>query len=95
MLPGVVVLRQGAVWRQLTIVPEARLQSVAVSEGPVFRALNLATVRVHTVAGPISPALSAVDRAQALVFFREVADAAISSSSADTSHRWRSGEVTP
>ena len=93
MLPGAVVLRQGAIWRQLTIVPEARLQSVAVSEGPIFRAMNLASVRIHTVAGPIAPALSAVDRTQALQFFREVADAAISSSSADTSHRWRSGEV--
>jgi len=94
-LPGAVVLRQGAVWRQLTIVPEARMQSVAVSEGPVFRAMKLASIRVHTVAGPIAPALSAVDRTEALRFFREVADAAISSSSADTSHRWRSGEVSP
>jgi putative membrane protein len=93
ILPGAVVLRQGAVWRQLTIVPEARMQSVAVSEGPIFRAMNLASIRVHTVAGPIAPALSGVDRTQALRFFREVADAAISSSSADTSHRWRSGEV--
>jgi putative membrane protein len=94
-LPGVVVLRQGAVWRQLTIVPEARMQSVAISQGPVFRSMRLASLRVHTVAGPISPALSAVDSAQALLFFREVADAAIASSSADTSHRWRSGEVAP
>ena len=95
ILPGAVVLRQGAVWRQLTIVPEARMQSVAISEGPIFRAMSLASIRVHTVAGPIAPALSGVDRTQALRFFREVADAAISSSSADTSHRWRSGEVAP
>ena len=94
MLPGVVVLRQGAVWRQLTIVPQARMQSVAVSQGPVFRALRLASLRVHTVAGPISPSLSAVDSVEAVRFFREVADAAILSSSADTSHRWRSGEAT-
>jgi len=95
ILPGAVVLRQGAVWRQLTIVPEARMQSVAISEGPIFRTMNLASIRVHTVAGPIAPTLSGVDRTQALRFFREVADAAISSSSADTSHRWRSGEVAP
>jgi putative membrane protein len=49
---------------------------------------------VHTVAGPISPSLSAVDSVEAVRFFREVADAAILSSSADTSHRWRSGEAT-
>ena len=95
ILPGVVVLRQGAIWRQLTLVPEARMQSVAISQGPIFRAMNLASLRVHTVAGPISPALSAVDSARAILFFREVADAAIASSSSDTSHRWRSGEVAP
>jgi len=93
MLPGAVVLRQGVVWRQLTVVPQARMQSVAVSQGPVFRLLRLASLRVHTVAGPITPSLSAVDSTEAVRFFREVADAAILSSSTDTSHRWRSGEA--
>lgn len=90
MLPGAVVLRQGVVWRQLTIVPEARLQSVALQQGPVSRALRLASIRVHTVAGPIVPSLGGVDSVEAVRFFREIADAAIVSSSADTSHRWRS-----
>jgi putative membrane protein len=94
MLPGVVVLRQGAVWRQLTVVPEARMQSVAIHQGPVSRMLRLASVRLHTVAGPIVPRIGAVDSVEALRFFREVADAAILSSSVDTSHRWRSGEVS-
>jgi putative membrane protein len=94
MLPGVVLLRQGAVWRQLTVVPEARMQSVAIHQGPVSRMLRLASVRLHTVAGPIVPRIGAVDSVEALRFFREVADAAILSSSADTSHRWRSGEVS-
>jgi putative membrane protein len=94
MLPGVVLLRQGAVWRQLTIVPEARMQSVAIHQGPVSRMLRLASVRVHTVAGPIVPRLGALDSTEALRLFREAADAAILSSSADTSHRWRAGEVS-
>jgi putative membrane protein len=94
MLPGAVVLRQGVVWRQLTIVPEARMQSVAVHQGPVFRVARLASVRLHTVAGPIVPRLGALDSADAMGFFRDVADAAILSSSVDTSHRWRSGEAS-
>ena len=93
MLPGAVLLRQGVIWRQLTIVPQARMQSVALHQGPVFRRLRLASVKLHTVAGPIVPSLGALDSAQAVGFFREIADAAIRSSSTDTSHRWRSGEA--
>nr|WP_246376990.1 PH domain-containing protein [Conyzicola lurida] len=92
MLPGAVVLRQGAVWRQLTIVPEARMQSVGMHQGPVSRSLRLASLRVHTVAGPIVPSLNGVDSVEAVRFFRDVADAAILSSSIDTSHRWRAAE---
>lgn len=95
LLPGAVVLRQGAIWRQLTIVPQARMQSVALQQGPLFRALRLASVRVHTVAGPIVPSLGGIDADEATRFFREVADAAIASSTADTSHRWRSSENAP
>ncbi|MCU1426000.1 MAG: hypothetical protein JWM51_2291, partial [Microbacteriaceae bacterium] len=94
MLPGAVLLRQGQVWRQLTIVPQARMQSASVRQGPLLRALRLASVRVHTVAGPIIPVLGALDRDDAVRFFRDLADAAIVSSTADTSHRWRSGEVS-
>ena len=94
MLPGAVLLRQGVIWRQLTIVPQARMQSVALQQGPVFRRLRLATVKLHTVAGPIVPSLGAVDSLQAEQFFRDVAAAAIRSSSTDTSHRWRSGEAS-
>jgi len=93
LLPSAVVLRQGAIWRQLTIVPQARMQSVALHQGPVFRRLRLASVKVHTVAGPIVPSLGAIDADEAVRFFRESADAAILSSSADTSHRWRAGEA--
>jgi len=95
LLPGAVLLRQGSIWRQLTIVPQARMQSASLQQGPLFRALRLAKVRVHTVAGPIVPSLGGIDAAEATRFFREMADAAIESSTADTSHRWRSGENAP
>ncbi len=91
--PGAVLLRKGAIWRELTIVPHPRLQSVAVAQGPLLRMLRLAAVHVHTVSGPISAQLGAVDRDAAVSFFDSVAVAAVRSSGSDTSHRWRSGEA--
>ena len=87
-----VLLRTGAIWRSLVIVPHARMQSVSVEQGPVLRMLRLAAVHAHTVSGPISATLGALDRDDALRFFDEVARAAIRSSDRDSTHRWRSGE---
>jgi putative membrane protein len=88
--PHAVLLRTGAIWRGLTIVPFARLQSVLVYQGPLLRSLRLSWVHAHTVAGPISPTLGALDTADALRFFDTVVDAAINSAETDHSHRWRS-----
>jgi putative membrane protein len=93
ILPDAVVLRRGAIWRELVLVPLPRLQSVAITQGPVVRGLDLAVVHLHTVAGPITGRLGAVDRTAALGFFSDVAGAAIESAQSDTSHRWRSREA--
>jgi putative membrane protein len=90
---GCLLLRKGGIWRQLVIVPQARLQSVSLRQGPVLRMLRLAAVHLHTVSGPISATLGAVDAEVAVDFFSDVARAAIVSAKRDTSHRWRSGEV--
>jgi len=92
LLPGAVLLRRGAIWRELAIVPTPRVQSVAIEQGPIYRGLRLAHVHVHTVAGPISPALGALDVKDAEGFFRDAAVAAVSAAGTDTSHRWRSSE---
>jgi putative membrane protein len=91
--PDVVLLRKGAIWRELIVVPQPRVQSVSLQQGPVLRRLQLATVTLQTVAGPISARLGAVDRAAALDFFDDAARAVITSANSDTSHRWRSGEA--
>jgi putative membrane protein len=92
LFPGAVLLRRGAIWRELAIVPTPRVQSVAIEQGPLYRAMGLAHVHVHTVAGPISPALGALDARDAEGFFRDAATAAVAAAGTDTSHRWRSGE---
>ena len=84
-----VLIRTGAVWRRLIVVPLARMQSVAIEFGLVGRALRLATLRVHTVAGPITPYITGVDDATARDYFSRIASAAVDSGSRDTSHRWR------
>jgi putative membrane protein len=90
--PDWLLLRRGAIWRQLVIVPQPRLQSVAIAQGPMLRMLRLADVQLHTVSGPIRAELGAIDLDDARGFFASVAQNAVSSAQRDTSHRWRSGE---
>ncbi len=66
------ILRRGAIWRELVVVPAARMQSVELSQGPIYRALRLGRVQAHTVAGPISARLGALDVGDASDFFREL-----------------------
>ncbi|MHB1173492.1 MAG: PH domain-containing protein, partial [Lacisediminihabitans sp.] len=89
---GSVLLRRGGIWRQLVIVPQPRLQSVALTQGPLLRLLDLASVQLHTVHGPIRAELGAIDREAAVAFFAQAAEAAVHSAQRDTSHRWRSAE---
>ena len=93
LFPGAVLLRRGAIWRELAIVPTPRVQSVAVDQGPLARSLRLANVHVHTVAGPISPRIGALDVDDAQALFRDAAAAAVAAAGTDRSHRWRSGEA--
>jgi membrane protein YdbS with pleckstrin-like domain len=44
------LVRHGRLIRRLSIVPYARMQFVDVTAGPLERAFNLATVRLHTAA---------------------------------------------
>jgi putative membrane protein len=88
-----VLLRRGAIWRELIVVPTARMQSVALSRGPLLRRMRLATVRLHTVAGPVSARLGAIDEQVAVEFFGDVAAGAIAAGTADTTHRWRRDET--
>jgi putative membrane protein len=92
MADSVVLLRTGAIWRQLVIVPLARLQSVSLELGWLRRRLRLATLRLHTVAGPIRPEVGAVDDTVARTYFDRIAAAAVVHGGADTSHRWRAND---
>jgi putative membrane protein len=85
---GVALLRRGVISRELILVPLARLQSVAISQGPVKRRLGLASAHLHTVAGPVSAYLSVLSAEEAVRLFERISTGAIESATADTSHRW-------
>ncbi|MDR6906612.1 putative membrane protein [Agromyces sp. 3263] len=85
---GVVLIRRGWLLRSLAFVPLARMQSVAVSVGPVQRMLRLASVRIHTVAGPVVPNLPDAERDEADRLFQRLADEAVERAASDTSHHW-------
>ena len=87
-----VLLREGAVWRRLTIVPEARVQSVAITQGPIYRALGVAHVHVHTVVGPVRAELGAVDRDVAIDFFNRISLEVVEAVRSDATHRWLAEE---
>jgi putative membrane protein len=87
---GAVLLRLGAVWRSLVVVPLPRVQSVRVEQGPLERALRLASVHVHTVSGPVAARVGALDAKDAQLLWSGTAERAVEAAATDTSHRWRS-----
>nr|WP_254281210.1 PH domain-containing protein [Frigoribacterium sp. VKM Ac-2836] len=86
--PGALLLRKGAIWRQLVIVPLPRVQSVGLVQGPLRRRLRLATVHLHTVQGPIVAEIGALDQDDALGFFTTAGREAVVAARADRTHRW-------
>ena len=91
--PGAVLLRKGAIWRELVIVPLPRVQSVGLHQGPLLRRMRLAAVHLHTVAGPITAQVGALDEHDAMTFFRDTARDAVAAAQADRTHRWLSAAV--
>jgi putative membrane protein len=72
-----VALRRGIVSRALTFVPLARVQSVAVRQGPLHRMLDLAAVHVHVVDSRIRPRLEVIGLAAGTRLFDQLADSAV------------------
>jgi putative membrane protein len=90
--PNALLLRSGAVWRHLVIVPHARLQSIALRQGPIERRLGVNRIQAHTVAGPVNTELGVVDRDTSLRLFEDLAVSAATSGRIDRSHRWWTAE---
>ncbi len=89
--PNLLVFRTGVLWRKLTILPLARIQSVQVTQGPLERLLRLASARVHTVLGPVTPTLPTLAKDEAAALFERASAAAVRAAAEDHSHRWAQG----
>jgi putative membrane protein len=93
LTPDVLLLRRGAVWRKLAILPLARLQSIGLHQGPLDRLTRVASLRGHVVSGPVYAHLAAIDRDEALRLFDDVAQATVDAAGGDRSHRWAEAEL--
>lgn len=92
LTPDVLFVRRGFVWRKLALFPLARMQSLAIAQGPVDRAVGVANLQVHTVIGRVSGSLGIIDRDDAVSLFERTEAAAIAAAASDRSHRWAGDE---
>lgn len=65
VLPELLVTRRGLLYRSAQFVPHARVQSLAVGQGPLERAAGVATVRLVSTPGPVKPLVAHLDTADA------------------------------
>ena len=70
------LLRSGRFWRRLDVVPHERTQSLALEQGPLQRALGLASVAAHSTQGPVAPRIEHLDTAVAVALLEEQAERA-------------------
>ena len=83
-----VLARSGFLHRELVVVPDARMQSVSLRQGPLERLLRVATVHPHVVAGAVPTRLRLIDVDRAERLFGELATIGERARGADRSHRW-------
>ena len=74
---GILLLRTGQWIKKLSLVPLARAQSLAVGVGPWHEALHLTLFRVHSVSGPVSTSLLAMDRFELATWWAQITDEAL------------------
>ncbi|SDP09704.1 putative membrane protein [Pedococcus dokdonensis] len=71
VLPVGLLTRRGALWRAAQFVPHARIQSLKVEQGPAQRRRGVATVRIVSTVGPVSPVVAHLDEAEAVRLLSE------------------------
>ncbi|MBW4042987.1 MAG: PH domain-containing protein [Acidobacteria bacterium] len=90
-----ILSRSGLLRRELVIVPDARMQSVSLRQGPFERLLRVATVQPHVVSGPVRTHLRLVDVDRAQQLFVELAATGVGARRVDVSHRWSDPGTRP
>lgn len=86
-------VRRGRIWRTLGIFPLVRMQGFDLAQGPIERLQRVASVRPHSIAGPVHGRIVGIDRDQAIALHEYVSQATTHAVSSDRGHRWAEGMV--
>ncbi|HZL81040.1 MAG TPA: PH domain-containing protein [Demequina sp.] len=81
-------IRRGWLARELIVVPHERTQSLALTQGPIQRALGLANVAVHSTKGVVSPVAQHLDVADAVALLTAQARRARARRKVQTPEQW-------
>jgi putative membrane protein len=82
------ITRSGRLRRQVDVVPHERTQSLGLQQGPLQRRLRLATFRVHSTPGPVSPGVWHLDEQVASALLDEQAERARTARAVATPEQW-------
>ena len=81
-------IRRGWLVKELIVVPHERTQSLALTQGPVQRALGLANVAVHSTKGVVNPVAQNLDVADAVTLLTAQARRARARRKVQTPEQW-------
>lgn len=84
------ILRSGRWWRTVVVVPHERTQSLGLEQGPLQRALHVASFAAHSTPGPVTPRVSHLDEKVAAVLLAEQANRAREARARATPEQWMS-----
>lgn len=71
VLPDGLLTRRGALYRAAQFVPHARIQSLKVEQGPAQRRRGVASVKIVSTVGPVSPSVAHLDEPDAIRLLNE------------------------
>nr|WP_241249700.1 PH domain-containing protein [Agrococcus sp. KRD186] len=86
--PAAFLLRHGRIWRSLQLVPGARVQSVAMQQGPIYGLARLARVQFHVPGSVLSPSIGALDQQDAATLFEHAMRTVKVAIDTDASESW-------
>lgn len=89
------VLRKGAIWRSAIVVPAARVQSIAITQGPIYGLAKLAKIQFHTVGLLGVHTLGALDQRDSAAVFDHANTTVRGAMVSDTTESWGKSATLP
>ncbi|GAA3292086.1 PH domain-containing protein [Arthrobacter citreus] len=89
------LVRSGALWRVLSVVPHERTQSMSLEQGPLRRRFRTADLVLHSTAGPVHPRVRKIDTETVRRLFTEQAARARDARRRDRTAHWNRPAASP